>query len=99
MNAPAGHPLLDCPMCGGFTRRTWCCGIDLTARTPWQMTPARIRAVHMAARGRKGLTEEAYRLRLGAVGVTTCLALSREQFRAFMEGIRRLPDAPKRTTP
>lgn len=82
----------ECPMCGRTTYKTWCCGIDLSARTPWRMTKDRIRAVHMVARGRKGLTEEQYRLRLGAVGVTTSLALSREQFNDFMRGLRALPD-------
>lgn len=92
MATVVGHRLNDCPMCGAFTRRAFCCGIDLNARRPWRMTPARVRAVHVVARSRKGLTEDEYRLRLGAVGVTTSLALTREQFRALMEGLRRLPD-------
>ena len=57
------------------------------------MTRARIRAVHVLARKRKGLDEETYRLRLRAVGVGSSLELSHTQFDALMRGLRALPDA------
>lgn len=84
-----------CPSCGHVTRSRWCCGLDLsTRRRRWRMTADKVRMVHVVARSRKGLTEEQYRLRLQAVGVDSCLQLSRTAFRELMNGLRRLPDAP-----
>ena len=82
-----------CPQCGSRTLLRWHCNIDLSARRRWAMSPERIRAVHVLARSVKGLDEETYRLRLAAVGVTSCKELSRAQFAAFMAGLRALPDA------
>lgn len=96
MSAFPGHKLNDCPMCGTRTRRPYCCGIALNERRPWRMTPALVRTVHVIARAKKGLTEEEYRMRLGAVGARTSLEFSREQFHAFMAGLRKLPDVVRR---
>ena len=84
-----------CPLCQRSTGLTSCCGIDLTVRRKrWQMTPDRIRFVHILALTRKGLTDEQYRLRLGAVGVESSKQLNREQYQQFVDGLNRLPDAP-----
>lgn len=64
-------------------------------RKRWHMTTDRVRMIHVLARARKGLTDEEYRLRLGAVGVTTSLRLSRDQFHRLLIGLRALPDAPR----
>lgn len=83
-----------CPRCERLTGATNCCGIDLTVRrAPFVMDAARLRMVHALSR-RKGLDEETYRLRLGAVGVESSKQLGRRQFRDFVDGLRRLPDAP-----
>jgi hypothetical protein len=87
----------ECPLCGRHTSGGWCCGIDLTAARPWRMSPDRIRSVHVLAMGTKGLDEETYRLRLEAVGVTTSKDLDRAQFTALVQGLRALPDAPRKT--
>jgi hypothetical protein len=84
-----------CPRCERTTRLSSCCGIDLSVRRRrWRMTADRVRFVHVLARSRKGLTEEEYRLRLGAVGVESCLQLDREAFHAFVAGLAKLPDCP-----
>lgn len=59
------------------------------------MTHDYVRMIHILARSRKGLTEEEYRMRLAAVGVQTSLKLSRDQFRALLDGLRALPDSPR----
>lgn len=83
-----------CPRCDRLTGASNCCGIDLTVRRrPWVMTPERIRLVHIL-KARKGLDDETYRLRLGAVGVDTCKALGRGAFRIFLQGLAALPDSP-----
>lgn len=83
-----------CPRCERITAATDCCGIDLTVRRrPWSMTPVNIRLVHVL-KARKGLDEETYRLRLGAVGVDSCKQLSRTAFRTFLSGLAALPDVP-----
>lgn len=84
-----------CPLCECVVRGSYCCGIDFTApRAAWRMTPDRVKHVHAVARSRKGLTEEAYRLRLKAVGVTSSVLLDREQFTEFLAGVAKLPDCP-----
>lgn len=85
-----------CPQCGTSTTFAWCCGIDLTARTPWLMTAERVRAVHILARVVKGLDEPTYRLNLASVGVDSSKQLSREQFRQLMDKLRSMPDAPRK---
>lgn len=84
-----------CPRCDKLTAERWCCGIDLLAGKRWRMTADRVRMVHVLARSRKGLTDEEYRLRLGAVGVTTSLKLSREQYHRLLVGLRALTDSPR----
>lgn len=83
-----------CPRCRQPTAERWCCGIDLLARKRWRMTHDRVRMIHVLARARKGLTEEEYRLRLAAVGVSTSLKLGRDQFHRLLAGLRALPDSP-----
>jgi hypothetical protein len=83
-----------CPRCDKLTAEPWCCGIDLRARKRWRMTRELVRMIHVLARSRKGLTEEEYRLRLAAVGVSTSLQLGRDQFYRLLDGLRALPDSP-----
>ncbi len=84
-----------CPLCATPIRSDYCCGIDFrTPRSAWRMTADKVRLVHVLARSRKGLDEETYRLRLRAVGVTSSLALSRDQFHALLAGLATLPDCP-----
>lgn len=88
----------QCPRCGRWhkARERQCvsCGTFLVRR-PFRMTPARVRLVHAIA-ARKGLIvgedDELYRLRLGALGVTTCKRLRRRQFETFLAELRDLPD-------
>lgn len=87
--------LRNCPRCGGRTAAPDCCGIILTARPRWRMTKSLIQRVHAIARGSKGLDEEAYRMRLRAVGVESCKQLTREQYREFMRGLAKLPDVKR----
>mgnify|MGYP000878483846 CR=1 FL=1 len=87
-----------CPQCDRETAAAWCCGFDLASAPPWRMTRERIRAVHVLARSRKGLDDETYRLQLQAVGVTTSLALNRQQFHRLMRALRALPDAPPKAS-
>lgn len=83
-----------CPRCERLTGASNCCGIDLTVRPrPWVMDKARIHLVHVV-KARKGLDDETYRLRLGAVGVDSCKQLSRRAFSTFLQGMAALPDAP-----
>ena len=56
------------------------------------MTKALVQRVHAVARGRKGLDEETYRLRVRAVGAETSKRFTREQYREFMRGLAKLPD-------
>lgn len=71
-----------------------CCGLDFTVRRrPWRMDADKIKLVHVL-KARKGLDDDTYRLRLGAVGVTTSKALKREQFHTFLRGLAALPDVP-----
>ena len=84
-----------CPMCNTPTARAECCGILLAQRVSWRMTKLLIRRVH-AAVAKKGLNEEIYRLRLGAVGVQTCKDFTRDQYHNFMRALATLPDAPTR---
>lgn len=83
-----------CPRCERQTSAAWCCGLHLHGARPFVMTPNRIRTCHVL-KTRKGLDDEAYRARLQCVGVTTCKALDREQYHAFLKGLAALPDAPK----
>lgn len=83
-----------CPRCQQPTPNAWCCGLELTARKRWRMTHDRVRMVHVLACSRKGLTEEEYRMRLGAVGVDSSLQLSRDTFHDLLRGLRSLPDSP-----
>lgn len=57
------------------------------------MTPARIRAVHVLALATKGLSEDTYRLRLGAACVASCKQFTRAQYTLFMRELGKLPDA------
>lgn len=83
-----------CPRCGDRTAEWNCCGINLTVRRArWSMSAENIRLVHVV-KSRKGLDEETYRLRLGAVGVASCKDLNQAQFRKFLEGMATLPDSP-----
>lgn len=83
-----------CPRCGVRTGAWNCCGIDLTVRrAPWRMSPDLIRRVH-ALKAQKGLDDETYRLRLGAVGASSCKDLSRQSFGVFMAALSALPDRP-----
>ena len=85
--------LRRCPMCGHDTRGTWCCGLDLTAaEAPWAMTKARIRHLRAFAHGTKGLDEETYRLHLHQTGARHTDELTREQHRALLQSLGRLPD-------
>jgi hypothetical protein len=87
--------LRKCPRCGGRTAASDCCGIMLAERRRWRMTKSLIQRVHAIARGSKGLDEEAYRLRLRAVGVESCKQLSREQYHVFMRDLAKLPDVKR----
>jgi hypothetical protein len=84
-----------CPRCDRLTAATHCCGLDLAARRrlPWRMDADKVRLVH-TLKARKGLDDETYRLRLGAVGVDSCKQLSRAAFRSFLAGLVALPDKP-----
>jgi hypothetical protein len=62
------------------------------------MNKVRIAKVHAVA-AQKGLDEEFYRLNLQAVGVSSCLAMKESHYRAFMQRMKRLPDAPGRVRP
>jgi len=84
-----------CPRCGIATTEGSCCGIIFGYRPRWRMTKLLIRRVHAVALGLKGLTEEAYRLRLQAVGAETCKDFTRMQYTVFMRALAKLPDAPK----
>ena len=55
------------------------------------MTPKLLQLVH-ATVAQKGLDEETYRLRLGAVGVTSSKEFSRDVFKQFMSELAKLPD-------
>lgn len=86
-----------CPRCQRLTGAGNCCGIDLSVRRrPWRMTAPNIRLIHVL-KARKGLDEETYRLRLGAVGVASSKDLSRDGFRTFLKGLAALPDSPSWT--
>lgn len=57
------------------------------------MSPDLIRRVH-ALKAQKGLEDETYRLRLGAVGANSCKELSRKAFGVFLAALSALPDRP-----
>lgn len=84
-----------CPRCGTLTPAANCCGIELAAkrRQRWRMSSLLVRQVHAVARRQKGLDEETYRLRLGAVGVESCKQFTRLQYKGFMHELAKLPDA------
>lgn len=83
-----------CPRCDRMVTTPDCCGVLLTVRRRrWRMTNEHKRLVHVL-KARKGLDDETYRLRLGAVGVSSCTDLGREQFRTFLRGLAALPDRP-----
>ena len=83
-----------CPRCERLTLLRNCCGVDLTVRRRrFKMTPELLRMVH-ATVSRKGLDEETYRLRLGAVGVASSKQFNRGTFSRFMAELAKLPDAP-----
>lgn len=94
MNATPRPQRRRCPRCERLTARSDCCGIDLTVRRRrFKMTPHLLKMVH-ATVAQKGLDEETYRLRLGAVGVTSSKQFKRDTFSRFMAELSRLPDAP-----
>lgn len=83
-----------CPRCDRLTARHDCCGIDLTVRRRrFKMTPDLLRMVHTTV-SQKGLDDETYRLRLGAVGVASSKQFDRTTFSRFMAELAKLPDAP-----
>lgn len=84
-----------CPRCGSKTAAENCCGLMLAARRRqrWKMSAGLVRQVHTIARKQKGLDEETYRMRLGAVGVVSCKDFTKQQYRVFMGALARLPDA------
>lgn len=83
-----------CPRCERLTHRSDCCGVDLTARRKrFRMTTDMLRLVHVEV-ANKGLDEDTYRLRLGAVGVTSSKDFDRPTFKRFMSELAKLPDAP-----
>lgn len=87
----------QCPRCGHHNAATLReCDRCMTSLivAPWRMTANRVRYVQVLARAQKGLSEEFYRLRLGAVGVDSCKKLKRAQYAAFVHGLKRLPDVP-----
>lgn len=85
-----------CPLCECPTTSTVCCGIDLTARRePFKMTPERIKQVRAIAHGRKGLDKDEYRLFLVRTGAEHTADLTREQFRALLAALDKLPDVAK----
>lgn len=86
----------QCPRCRRKTDIGYCCGVDLASLREWRMTPERVRAVHVLARGCKGLDEDMYRMYLRAVGVASSKQLSRVQFRQLMNDLAKLPDVPRR---
>jgi len=86
--------LRTCPICESRTSSTQCCGIDLASKRRWKMTAERIKYVHALAQGRKGLSDETYRLRLAAVGVESSLQLNRVQYLSLIQGLAKLPDKP-----
>lgn len=86
--------LRTCPICESRTSAEQCCGIDLASKRRWKMTPDRIKYVHALAQGRKGLSDETYRLRLAAVGVESSLQLNRVQYLSLIQGLAKLPDKP-----
>ncbi len=84
-----------CPRCECNTSATYCCGIDLTARRRWRLTPQVIRRVHVYALKVKGLSEEAYRLNLAALGLTSSTEIrTRATYVELMRRFARYPDAP-----
>jgi len=85
-----------CPRCGQSTRAPSCCGVIFAFRQRWRMTKLLIQRVHAVAMGQKGLDEEAYRLRLQAVGAESCKQLTRMQYVVFMRALAKLPDVPKK---
>lgn len=84
----------NCPRCARRTGAANCCGIDLTVRAaPFVIDATMVRRIH-ALKAQKGLDEETYRLRLAAVGATSCKELSRRALGAFLTGLAKLPDRP-----
>lgn len=83
-----------CPRCQRNVTTPDCCGVLLTVRRRrWRMSNDKKKLVHIL-KARKGLDEETYRLRLGAVGVKSCTELGRDQFHTFLKGLAALPDRP-----
>ena len=83
-----------CPRCERLTAALDCCGVDLSARRKrFRMTTDMLRLVHVEV-ANKGLDEETYRLRLGAVGVSSSKDFDRGTFKRFMSELAKLPDAP-----
>ena len=87
-----------CPRCGHADDRSQCarCGTYLYSKPnnrPWLLTPKMIKRIHVVAMRQKGLSREAYKLRLGAVGVGSCKELTEQQYLKFMKALASLPDA------
>ena len=84
----------QCPRCAtwneGKAKACVQCHTPLV-RPRWRMDKQRLRYVHILAR-RKGLDDETYRLRLGAVGVESSKDLKRAQYVAFVDGLKGVPD-------
>lgn len=89
-------PARVCPRCDCKTSAAECCGIIFAKRRKWRMSKILVRNVHIVARAQKGMTEEMYKLRLGAVGVESCKDFTREQYYTFMRELAKLPNAPRR---
>jgi len=86
-----------CPRCGSrnlVSLKT--CGVCMTPlrQKRFHMDKNKISYVHVLALKQKGLTEEEYKLRLNAVGVESCKELKRDNYYKFVDGLRKLPDAP-----
>lgn len=88
-------PIRQCPHCGIRSRRIACCGIILGARRRWHMSTAMIQHVQAFAKARKGLTEEAYRDNVTAVGATSTTKLTRQQHTDLMLRLGRYQDTQK----
>lgn len=96
------HGHRQCPRCGfWYPKAITYCPTDQVKlgrrRKPrWEMTPERIKRVHAIARGRKGLSEEDYRLRLKHYGIDSCKQMDERTFKRFMHELKALPDQPRR---
>lgn len=88
----------QCPRCGIWNdgKLTACTDCHASiVRSRFQMTPDRIKYLHVLALRQKGLDREDYESRLRLVGVESSKDLSANQYREFIHGLRTLPDVPR----